>query len=184
MKRLFILPFLFISFAWAETLHCGVTKVIDGGSLECFMCKRRVKFKMYQIETPELAQKYGKEAKDYLSKSIYKSLVDLDIYSFSEHSEDATGIVYKTTFFLGKEGCFLPKGFVSDVNASDNDCMSTKDINLDMIEQGYAWVSPFVQSNPEYIKAEQEARKAKRGLWADPNPIPPWEWREKQKTKK
>ena len=23
---------------------------------------------------------------------------------------------------------------------------------------------------------EREARAAKRGLWADPNPIPPWEW--------
>ena len=23
---------------------------------------------------------------------------------------------------------------------------------------------------------EQEAREAQRGLWADANPIPPWEW--------
>jgi hypothetical protein len=24
---------------------------------------------------------------------------------------------------------------------------------------------------------EQEARAAKKGLWADPRPVPPWEWR-------
>jgi hypothetical protein len=24
---------------------------------------------------------------------------------------------------------------------------------------------------------EQKARAAKRGLWADPQPVPPWEWR-------
>ena len=24
---------------------------------------------------------------------------------------------------------------------------------------------------------EREARQAKKGLWADPEPVPPWEWR-------
>ena len=24
---------------------------------------------------------------------------------------------------------------------------------------------------------EKEAREAKKGLWADPKPVPPWEWR-------
>jgi endonuclease YncB( thermonuclease family) len=24
---------------------------------------------------------------------------------------------------------------------------------------------------------EAEARKAQKGLWADPHPMPPWEWR-------
>jgi endonuclease YncB( thermonuclease family) len=24
---------------------------------------------------------------------------------------------------------------------------------------------------------EQEAPEAKKGLWADPQPVPPWQWR-------
>jgi micrococcal nuclease len=28
-----------------------------------------------------------------------------------------------------------------------------------------------------YIDAEKDARNHKRGLWADPHPIPPWEFR-------
>ena len=24
---------------------------------------------------------------------------------------------------------------------------------------------------------ETEAREGKRGLWVEPNPVPPWEWR-------
>ena len=32
-------------------------------------------------------------------------------------------------------------------------------------------------SDGDTIKVMREARAAKRGLWADKNPIPPWEWR-------
>ena len=28
-----------------------------------------------------------------------------------------------------------------------------------------------------YARAEQEAREAKRGLWVDPAPVPPWDFR-------
>jgi len=35
--------------------------------------------------------------------------------------------------------------------------------------------------NSELEKLEKEAREAQRGLWADPSPVPPWEWR-KQKS--
>lgn len=26
---------------------------------------------------------------------------------------------------------------------------------------------------------EHEAREAKKGLWAEPQPVPPWEWRKR-----
>ncbi len=29
---------------------------------------------------------------------------------------------------------------------------------------------------------EEEARVARRGLWADPEPVPPWEWRTQRKA--
>ena len=32
--------------------------------------------------------------------------------------------------------------------------------------------------------AETAARKAKRGLWADAKPIPPWDWRQSEREKK
>jgi endonuclease YncB( thermonuclease family) len=28
-----------------------------------------------------------------------------------------------------------------------------------------------------YEDAERQARRKRRGLWSDPNPVPPWEWR-------
>ena len=29
---------------------------------------------------------------------------------------------------------------------------------------------------------EKEAREARKGLWADPQPVPPWEWRKMSKA--
>jgi endonuclease YncB( thermonuclease family) len=28
---------------------------------------------------------------------------------------------------------------------------------------------------------EAEEREARKGLWADPHPVPPWEWRKRSK---
>ena len=42
--------------------------------------------------------------------------------------------------------------------------------------QGYAWVYRKYSKDAELLELEAEAKREKRGLWADPNPIPPWEW--------
>jgi len=58
-----------------------------------------------------------------------------------------------------------------------------KDIAASMIEDGMAWHSTryAAEQTPEervlYAEAERTARAAKRGLWAEPDPQPPWECR-------
>ena len=42
---------------------------------------------------------------------------------------------------------------------------------------GFAWWFREYSTDKELERLEKEARVAKRGLWADPNAIPPWEWR-------
>ena len=39
-------------------------------------------------------------------------------------------------------------------------------------------------SSPALAAAQHDARAAKRGLWADANPVPPWEWRAGEKERK
>jgi len=55
-------------------------------------------------------------------------------------------------------------------------------INLDLVAQGWAWHYPeYCQEQPvcgEIKQAEEEARAAKRGLWAG-EPVAPWEWRKR-----
>jgi micrococcal nuclease len=57
-------------------------------------------------------------------------------------------------------------------------------INLEMVKAGYAWAYRQYLKRPytsEYIDAETEARQARRGLWQQANPTPPWEWRKTTK---
>lgn len=61
--------------------------------------------------------------------------------------------------------------------------LSGKDINLKQVEAGLAWHYKKYQKEQSltdrklYSGAEKVARAAKQGLWRDPHPIPPWEWR-------
>ena len=57
------------------------------------------------------------------------------------------------------------------------------DVGLALIETGHAWYAfqYAAELTPEmrqrYLAAEEKARRLQRGLWQDPNPTPPWEFR-------
>lgn len=61
--------------------------------------------------------------------------------------------------------------------------MSDRDINLEMIRAGFAWYFRRYERELDpgrrraYGRAEDEARQARRGLWADAAPVAPWEYR-------
>ena len=49
------------------------------------------------------------------------------------------------------------------------------DVNQELGAQGYAWVYRKYSNDAELLRLEAEAKQKGLGLWADPNPIPPWE---------
>jgi hypothetical protein len=42
------------------------------------------------------------------------------------------------------------------------------------------WYRKYAPGDRTLEGLESEAREAKRGLWAGPQPIPPWEWRKRR----
>lgn len=53
-----------------------------------------------------------------------------------------------------------------------------RDINLFLVKNGCAW--RYYTTDQTYIKAEKYARNHHLGLWANPNPVPPWEYRKRK----
>ena len=99
------------------------------------------------IDAPEDGQEYSNIAKKALESSV--NGYDVEI-KYTER--DKYGRVI---------------GFVS----------ANRNINLEQVRQGNAWVYRNNCNICEYYNAEVYARNNKLGLWASNNPVPPWEWR-------
>ena len=58
------------------------------------------------------------------------------------------------------------------------------EINLVMVQNGYAWHYSFYDKTPAYIQAEKQARSDKKGLWADSAPENPPQFRQIKNSRK
>ena len=55
-----------------------------------------------------------------------------------------------------------------------------RNLNQEIVCAGLAWWYQQYAKHGRVVAAlEAEARRAKRGLWSDPQPVPPWEWRKR-----
>ena len=61
--------------------------------------------------------------------------------------------------------------------------LGDRHINLEMVQDGLAWHYKQYSKSKELAEAEDEARKEKKGLWADKEPMPPWEFRKMKREK-
>ena len=51
-------------------------------------------------------------------------------------------------------------------------------VNHKLVEEGWCWwYWKYAPGNVTLEQLETEARETKKGLWADPAPIPPWVYR-------
>ncbi len=61
------------------------------------------------------------------------------------------------------------------------------DANLAQVKAGMAWwykkyqKEQTSQQRAEYEAAEASAKASNLGLWSDTEPLPPWEWRHKER---
>jgi endonuclease YncB( thermonuclease family) len=64
---------------------------------------------------------------------------------------------------------------LADVLLSDG-----TNVNHKLVEDGWCWwYQLYAPGNRELEQLEKSARKAKKGLWAAPVQVPPWEWRKR-----
>ena len=150
MKKLLPLLLLFLSFAQAETFQCKVVGITDNYTITCLTeAKKQVKVRLYQIDAPESDQAYGQKAKQALSDMIYGQTVSVENKGLDRYNR-TFGVIYK----------YNPICTISGPCSND---FENIDVNLTMIQQGYAWHYPFTRKNPGYLWVEQEAKAAKRG---------------------
>lgn len=57
-----------------------------------------------------------------------------------------------------------------------------RDLSLALVREGLAWHFKRYSKDAALAEAENAARAARRGLWSDPSPVAPWDFRASQRT--
>jgi endonuclease YncB( thermonuclease family) len=55
-------------------------------------------------------------------------------------------------------------------------------LNQELVKQGWCWwYRKYAPGDTVLEGLEKDAREARKGLWTDPHPVPPWEWRKRNR---
>ena len=130
-----------------------VVRVIDGDTIEVVHNGVPVRILLRGVDCPEKGQPYGNTAKQFTSEKTVGKLVTVKVKEIDKYGRRAADVI-------------LPDGAV---------------LNRELLKAGLAWWYRQFSKDKNLEVLEKEARAAKRGLWADPNPVPPWCWRKPQK---
>jgi micrococcal nuclease len=152
---------LFFTFYTASALSKDISgkviRVSDGDTITVLDAnKSKHKIRLYGIDSPEGGQAFGDKAKKATSSLVYGKNVEINVLDRDRYGREV-GIVFH----------------------------NNTNINGELLKQGYAWVYTEyckVRTCNEWLEFEKKARAAHFGLWADPNPIPPWEWRTEKRN--
>lgn len=131
-----------------------VVRILDGDTVEIRTDTATPRIRLAGIDAPEKRQAFGDAAKRELSRLCFGKVAD-----FRPRKTDRY------------------KRIIAAISCDGTDA------GLAMLQAGFAWhYLKYEREQPKaereaYALAEAEAHDARRGLWRDESPTPPWEWR-------
>jgi micrococcal nuclease len=127
-----------------------VVRVIDGDTVVFLANGETMTVRLHGIDAPERRQAFGRKATAALRSRLTGRRVSLVETGGENHRSRRTiGLL-----FVGNES-----------------------VNASMIGDGWAWHSTRYSTDAGMSRLHHSACAARTGLWADPAPIPPWEYR-------
>ena len=136
------------SFATTAQIQGKVVSIADGDTFTMLVDNEQVKVRLHGIDCPEKGQDFGNVAKEFLADYVFGKVVSVK-YMDTDRYGRTIGMVV-----------------VGGVN-----------LNEKLLEAGLAWHYKTYDKNPDWAKLEEQARRAKKGLWVQPNAVPPWDYR-------
>lgn len=131
-----------------------VVRITDGDTFTMLTTSnQQVKVRLHGIDCPERAQDYGSVARQGLSDLIFGQVVRIDKRDVDRYGR-TIAVVYN--------------------NKNQN-------VNEQLLRRGLAWHYKEYDQNPAWDDLQLLAQREKKGLWAQPNPTPPWAWRKRKR---
>lgn len=126
-----------------------VVRVRDGDSIVVMRGGVGSEVRLDGIDCPELFQAFGRKAKSFTSGLAFGKAVHLVGKGKDRYGRELAEVI-------------LPDG---------------RSLNRELVAAGFAWWYRKYSADLSLEALEREARAARRGLWAAPDPTPPWDFR-------
>jgi endonuclease YncB( thermonuclease family) len=137
-----------------EVCRGRVVGVTDGDTMTILCDGRPTAVRLHGVDAPEKGQAFGAQAKHFVSSQAFGR-----------------------TVFVSQRGMDRYGRTIGNVALPDG-----RDLGQELVRAGYAWWFRRYAADARIATLENAARAERRGLWADPHPVPPWEWRRRQNT--
>jgi micrococcal nuclease len=134
--------------AYAEEFSAKVIVVLDGDTVLILRDNMPIKVRLAEIDAPEKTQAFGEESKQSLAELVLNKQVRVDSRAIDDY------------------GRLVALIKVDELN-----------VNYEQVQRGMAWVYSRFNKSEVLLVLQNGAKKAKRGLWARTDPIPPNKWR-------
>jgi endonuclease YncB( thermonuclease family) len=138
-----------------EVFSGKVVGVSDGDTLQVMHAGQAVKVRLHGIDCPEKAQAYGQRARQFTSEHVFGKPVKVVVRDRDRYGR-LVGDVY------------LQSGW---------------HLNHELLDAGLAWwYEQYAPKDTQLASLQHTAQRAKRGLWSDPQAIPPWTFRKQPRS--
>jgi len=144
-----------VAFAQSSKIFGLVVGVSDGDTIRVLNSEgQEVRVRLLGIDAPESSQPFGRVSKRALSDLIFRENVEVRFDKTDRFGRIVGKIIH-----------------------------NNRDINLIMVKNGLAWhYTRFIQEQPSadrvsYARGQQQAQAQKIGIWSQPNPQAPWDFR-------
>ncbi len=147
----------------------NVVAVVDGDTISVTRGDVAELVYLYGIDCPELAQPFGPEARAYLDELALKKTVSVEPMELSVEPEPG----------MDRLPGFPEEKLFAKVILPDDTVL-----NHALVAEGLAWwYQDMCPENGLLKKLNAEAMTQQKGLWSDPAPLAPWDFRERQAKK-
>lgn len=150
-----ILGLLLLFFcAFQNEAKYEVVRILDGDTIEILSTDRgTTRIRLAAIDCPEKGQAFGQVAKQQCSDLCFRKIVTIKVIDTDKYGRSIAHI-------------YLPDG---------------TELNRELVKLGCAWHYKKYSKDQSLDLLESKARESKLGLWNDPNPVAPWEYRKLEK---
>ena len=157
-----LISLIIVFFFAQESFEGKVIKVSDGDTINVLTGDNQtIRVRFNGVDAPEVShssgepsQPYGQKAREFVVNYCAGKMVKVII-----RDTDRYGRTIGDVFLVGE----------------------SISLNERLVQEGWAWHYKQYSDDPTLAALEISAKNRKAGLWADPNPVAPWEWRKQLK---